>query len=166
MEKRKRKERKRKREGKSRRQRRSKSSTGEQWGEERRRWSKATPARSLTANLLAPAGWARGARTMCGARSRPPPSASGGPGLRGRPKCPSGAAGGCPAGARPAPQAAGAPAAGTLKSAPGAWIYLRPRPSLWAGLQRALEETLDAGRFQKFMLKWGICLIYILEPVL
>ena len=28
-----------------------------------------------------------------------------------------------------------------------------------------MEETLDAGRFQKFMLKWGICLIYILEPL-
>lgn len=75
-------------------------------------------AGSLTANLLAPASWARGARTMCGARSRPPPSASGGPGLRGRPKCPSGAAGGCPAGARPAPQAAGAPAAGTRNRRP------------------------------------------------
>lgn len=118
LEKRKRKERKRKREGESGRQRRSKSSAGEQWGEERRRWSKAAPAGSFTANLLAWAGWARGARTMCGARSRPPPSASGGPELRGRPKCPSGAAGECPAGARPAPQAAGAPAAGTRNRRP------------------------------------------------
>lgn len=73
------KERKRKREGESGRQRRSKSSAGEQWGEERRRWSKAAPSGSLAANLLAPAGWARGARAMCGARSRPPPSASGWP---------------------------------------------------------------------------------------
>lgn len=54
---------------------------------------------------------------------------------------------------------------GGSQSAPDAWIYLRPRPSLWAGLPRTLEETLDVGRFQ-FMLKWGICLIYILEPVL
>lgn len=61
--------------------------------------------------------------------------------------------------------AAGAPG-GSQPGAGGGWIYLPPRPSLWAALQRALKETLDAGSFQRFMLKWGICLIYILEPVL
>lgn len=160
------KERKRKREGESGRQRRNKSSAGEQWGEQWRRWSKAAPAGSLTANLLAPASWARGARTMCGARSRPPPSASGWLGTARAPQVSEWRGG--PVSRECSPSAPGCRRARSRDSqpAPGAWIYLRPRPSLWAGLQRALEETLDAGRFQKFMLKWGICLIYILEPVL
>ena len=112
-------------------------------------------------------GWARGAGTMC-LRSLPAATQSLRlPGrLRGRPKCPCVCSGWVSRSRSPSAPRCRWARSGARKPARGGWIYLPPRPSLWAELQRALEETLDAGSFQRFMLKWGICLIYILEPVL